>query len=97
MPTPPRVAPLPDRWHLDLQAARRGRVIYLRRTTDAVTVSLLGRSFAVDAHWTHRLVRCEVDLDAHCIRFHALRRRDPSSQPLLCITDYDPPTRRFIE
>lgn len=89
--------PLPDRWHLDLQAALRGRVIYLRRTTDTGTVSLLGRSFAVDAHWTHRLVRCEVDLDAHCIRFHALRRRDPSSQPLLCITDYDPPTRRFIE
>jgi hypothetical protein len=29
------------------------------------------------------LVRCEVDLDAGAIAFYALRRREPSQQPLL--------------
>jgi len=33
-------------------------------------------------HWKHRLPRCEVDLQANAIRFFALRRKDPGSQPL---------------
>ena len=31
---------------------------------------------------TGRLVRCEVDLEAGFIAFYALRRREPSQQPL---------------
>jgi hypothetical protein len=68
-----------------------------RRTSEHGTVSLLGRSFLVDRHWTHRLVRCEVDLDAALIRCYALRRRASDHQPLLATLPYALPRRRFDE
>jgi hypothetical protein len=93
---PPR-RPFPATWQLDLQAHPRGLLIYIRRTSEHGTVSLLGRTFLVDPHWRHRLVRCEVDLDAALIRCHALRRRDPNHQPLLATLPYVLPRRRFDE
>lgn len=92
---PRRAFPTP--WQLDLQAPLRGTIIFLRRTSEHGTTTLLGRRFDVDPAWLHRLVRCEVDLDAHHIRFYALRRRDPAHQPLLREVAYMPPSRRFIE
>jgi transposase len=93
----PARRPFPEAWALDLQAAPRGRIIYLRRTGAAGGVELLGRPFEVDATWPHRLVRAEVDLDAGRIRFYALRRRDPARQPLLREVAYKLPRRRFQE
>jgi len=93
---PPR-RPFPKGWALDLQAHPRGRLVYLRRTSERGGVELLGHQFEVDAHWPHRLVRAEVDLDAGRIRFHALRRREPDQQPLLCEVAYRLPRRKFIE
>ena len=58
---------------------------------------MLGRTFDADPGWPHRLVRCEVDLSAETIRFHALRRRDPHHQPLLCETPYVFPYKPFWE
>jgi hypothetical protein len=46
-------------------------------------VEVLGRSFEVDQHWLHRLVRVEVNLDGDMIRIYRLRRREPEDQPLL--------------
>lgn len=60
-----------------------GRLIYLRRTNDYGRVNLLGHTFDVHPLWTHRLVRCEVSVEAHTIQFYALRRREPTQQPLL--------------
>jgi transposase-like protein len=79
---PPRRA-FPKGWRLDLQAALRGRIIYLRRTDAAGRAEVLGRSFEVDVRWVHRLVRAEVDLKAGMIRFYRLRRREPGDQPLI--------------
>ena len=93
---PPR-RPFPEGWALDLQAHPRGRMVYLRRTGAAGGVEVLGRRFEVDASWPHRLVRAEVDLDAGRIRFYALRRRDPTRQPLLREVAYRLPRRRFQE
>lgn len=93
----PQRRPFPTAWRPDLQAHPGGRVIFLRRTTERGTVGLLGHTFEVDPLWPHRLVRAEVDLDAGVIRFYALRRRDPSSQPLLRTTPYTLPRRRFRE
>jgi len=93
----PRRRPFPSSWQLDLQAHPQGRLIYLRRTSEHGTVSLLGHSFRVDSHWTHRLVRCEVDLLAERIRCYALRRRLPDHQPLLATVPYVLPRRRFYE
>jgi len=91
---PPRRC-FPVDWKLDLQAALRGRIIYLRRTNDTGYASMLGYSFVTAPDWNHRLVRAEVDLDAEKIRFFALRRREPTWQPLLGEIDHRFPQRRF--
>jgi hypothetical protein len=93
----PARRPFPEGWHLDLQARPRGRIVYLRRTSEQGGVELLGRRFEVNAAWAHRLVRAEVDLDAGRVRFHALRRREPDRQPLLHEVAYRLPHRRFKE
>ncbi len=79
---PPRRS-FPAKFRFDPDVNPKGTIVFLRRCDDAGRVHLLGRSFAVDIQWTHRLVRCEVDLTNHRIRFHALRRRHPQLQPLL--------------
>lgn len=73
----------PPQWPRHLQAPLDGQLIFLRRTSAGGSVGLLGRTFAVAPRWPHRLVRCEVDLTAERIRFYALRRREPTWQPLL--------------
>ena len=87
---PPR-RPFPRRWVMDLQTLR-GRVIFLRRTDATGRASLLGHAFDVDRDWPNRLVRAEVDLDRKRLRFYALRRREPSWQPLLRTHPYRPPS-----
>ena len=93
----PSRRPFPRNWALNLQAQPHGRIISLRRTGATGGVEFLGRSFAVDASWLNRLVRAEVDLDAGHIRFYALRRRDPTRQPLLREVPYILPRRRFTD
>ena len=84
----PSRAGLPKSFKLDLQAPLHGKAIYIRRTTEAGQVTLLGRTFAVDSKWIRRLVRCEVDFSRHCMNFYALRRRDPDNHPLLKTNEY---------
>jgi len=93
---PPR-RPFPAEWRLDLQAPPRGHIVFLRRTNQRGAVSVLGHTFAVATTWPHRLVRCEVDLDGGTLRVYALRRREPTSQPLLCAHPYQLPRRHFKE
>jgi hypothetical protein len=69
----------------------------MRRTDAAGAVRLLGRSFAVDPRWTDRLVRVEFDLDAGKFRFYALRRKEPTVQPMLREIDHRLPKRKFRE
>ena len=56
-------------------------------------MSILGRHYPVDPAWPHRLVRSELDLDVRRLRFFALRRREPTVQPLLNDIPYEPPAR----
>lgn len=93
----PKRRPVPEGWQPDLQAHPAGMLIFIRRTSEHGRVSLLGRTFEVDPLWAHRLVRCEVDLQASAIRFYALRRREPSYQPLLRESPYVMPRKRFHE
>jgi len=88
---------MPPSFALNLQAPLHGQLIFLRRTTESGTVDVLQRRFLVDPAWPHRLVRCEVDLAAHCIRFYRLRRRAPTEQPLVAEVPYQLPRRRFKE
>src|SRR5512135_579169 len=93
---PPRSA-FPRRWHLNLQARLKGRMVYVRRTDAEGRAEVLGRAFEVDRHWAHRLIRAEVDLDAGQIRFYRLRRREPGDQPLLRETAHRIPAKPFHE
>jgi hypothetical protein len=79
---PPRV-PFPETWQENFREVPPGQIIYLRRTNDRGQAEVLGRMFDVAPNWPHRLVRAEVDLEHDCIRFYALRRREPDYQPLL--------------
>jgi hypothetical protein len=84
----PARRPYPKRFKLNLSAKPSGTMIFLRRADESNRVHLLGRTFEMPDHWKHRLARCEVDLRADEIRFFALRRKDPSSQPLLVTIPY---------
>lgn len=85
--------PFPTRWEFDPQAKVRGQMIFIRRTTDAGAVSVLGHQLMVAKHWVHRLVKSVVDIDAKVIRFYSLRRREPQQQSLLGEVAYTLPPR----
>jgi transposase len=85
LPMRPQV---PTGFEFRARAPLRGQLIFIRRTNEAGHVSLLGRTFAVSPTWSHRLVRCDVDLTHHQIRCFALRRRAPAEQPLLATIPY---------
>lgn len=91
---PPR-RPIVPQWEFNPQQPPQGTMVFLRRTTAAGAITLLGRTFPVDHHWPHRLVRAEVDLTMEEIRLHALRRREPTDQPLLRRVPYTLPVRPF--
>jgi hypothetical protein len=78
----------PQGFTFDVNAPLTGTLIFLRRTDDSGCAHLLGRRFEISPHWPHRLVRCEVDLTAHEMRFYALRRKEPADQPLLNEVSY---------
>ena len=91
---PPR-RPFPKDWSIDWQAPPTGTLIYLRRTNERGAVKILGHAWGVDPLWTHRLLRCHVDLIHHRIDFYRLRRREPTEQPLIKTFPYQLPHRRF--
>lgn len=93
---PPR-RPFTRDWKLNLQAPLQGCVIFVRRTDERGRAQVLGHTYQVDPNWPHRLVRAEVHLKEERIRFYALRRRDPTNQPLLKEIHYKFPKRRFRE
>ena len=99
----PRIEAAPARpefpadWELDLQRKLSGQIVFLRRSSEQGSISLLGRTFEVERHWVHRLVRAVVDLDLGRIRFFALRRRDPQQQPMLREVAYEVRHRAFLE
>ena len=92
----PKRREFPAQWEFAAQKKVRGLIIYIRRTNDQGAARLLGHQFAVDERWVHRLVRCEVDIEAKVIRFYALRRSAPEQQPLLGEVAYKLPLR-YIE
>lgn len=64
------------------------RVIFLRRTDARGRIWLLGAQTTVDPNWPHRLVRAELNVRTQNLRITALRRRDPSYQPVLKTTRF---------
>jgi hypothetical protein len=87
--------PFPVSGRIDLSAPPSGRIVFIRRTTDAGHASILGVSYSVDPRWRHRLIRGELDLDTRRLRFITLRRRAPDDQPVLGEVVFQPPARWF--
>ena len=87
----------PHNWRLDLQRPLQGTVMFIRVTDAAGKAAVLGHTFEVSDLWCHRLVRAEVDLTEHQIRFYALRRKEPGKHVRLSTHDYEPPKKRFSE
>lgn len=79
----PARQPWPSGWEFHPDRLPAGCVIFIRRTSDQGQLTLLGHTWSIDRHWTHRLVRAEVDLAHSVIRCYALRRSAPDEQPLL--------------
>jgi hypothetical protein len=73
--------PFPKDWNIDWQSSPRGTLVYLRRTNERGSVTILGHRWQVDPLWSHRLLRCQVDLTHHRIDFYRLRRREPPNSP----------------
>lgn len=93
----PARRPFPKNWRPNLQRALQGTVIFVRITNSLGQATVLGHTFDVSPIWCDRLVRADVDLTRHEIRFHALRRKDPHNHLLLATHPYEPPTKRFHE
>jgi hypothetical protein len=91
----PARQPMPQHFELNLHAPIRGQMIFIRRTGENGHVHLLGQRFTISPEWLHRLVRCEVDFDQHCIRCFGLRRRAPTEQLLLNTIAYHRPDKPF--
>jgi transposase len=86
--TAPSRRPFPKGFRFNLNAPLKGTLIFLRRTDASGRVSFLGRSYLASPKWCHCLVRCEVDLTRHQIRIFALRRKEPTDQPMLVCIPY---------
>jgi transposase len=84
---PPRRA-MPPHFNFDPTRPVRGRMTFIRRTDGSGKVDMLGQRFAISRTWLHRLVRCDVDFDQHHIQCFALRRFNPTEQPLLATLTY---------
>jgi hypothetical protein len=70
-------------WQAPTREPRLHRLVLLRRLDEGGGLVLCAQRMRVAAHWAHRLVRCEVDVQRQRVRFFGLRRRDPHLQPLL--------------
>jgi len=73
----------PSHWPNWTLTEPHGRIVYLRRTDTQGVVQLLGHAVPVSSTWPHRLVRCELAVSTGLLMIYALRRRDPTDQPLL--------------
>jgi hypothetical protein len=78
---PPR-RPFPVRWPGGTPRQPRGRIVWLRRTDPQGIVQVLGHAVPVSPTWPHRLVRCELAVSTGLLMITALRRRDPTDQPV---------------
>ena len=87
----------PKNWRANLQQPLKGTVIFVRVTSDTGAATVLGHTYELSSLWCHRLIRADVNLTGHEIKFHALRRKDPHHHLLLGKHAYDPPTKRFRE
>jgi hypothetical protein len=87
----------PKNWMVDYSIKPRGKVIFIRRTTDDEYVDAMGHWWKVPGAGAHKLVRVDVDLTKNRIDFYRLRRKEPKIHELLATAKYKLPNRKFNE
>jgi transposase-like protein len=88
---------IPKDWKLDYSARPKGKVIFIRRTTEEEFVEVMGHWWMIPTAGAHKLVRAEVDLTKNKISFYRLRRREPNVHELLAVAKYHFPNKPFKE
>ena len=87
----------PKGWTLDYATKPKGKVIFIRRTTDDEYVETMGHWWLVQGAGNHKLVRADVDLTKNKILFYRIRRREPTVHELIANVDYHLPNKPFNE
>jgi hypothetical protein len=88
---------IPKTWTLDYSKRPKGKVIFIRRTTDEEYVDVMGHWWLVPGAGAHKLVRTEVDLTKNKISFYRIRRREPNAHELIAVAKYHFPNKPFKE
>jgi len=87
----------PEGWTLDDATKPKGKVIFIRRSTDDEYVEVMGHGWHVQGAGAHKLVRADVDLTKNNILFDRIRRREPNVHELLANAEYHFPKKTFKE
>ena len=88
---------IPKEWTLDYSRKPKGKVIFIRRTTDDEYMETMGHWWSVQGAGAHKLVRAEVDLTKNKISFYRIRRREPSVHEPIAVAKYHFPNKPFKE
>lgn len=88
---------IPKDWTLNYSSRPKGKVIFIRRTTDEECVEAMGHWWLVPGAGAHKLVRAEVDLTKNKISFYRLRRREPNVHDFIAHAKYHLPNKPFKE
>jgi len=88
---------IPPQWTLDYSQRPRGKVIFIRRTTDDECLDVMGHRWLVPGSGSHKLIRSEVNLTSHRISFYRLSRRHPTIHEYLGFVAYRFPHKPFWE
>lgn len=87
----------PKNWKLEYSIKPKGKVIFIRRTTNDEYVETMGHWWKVKGAGEHKLIRAEVDLTKNKIDFYKIRRREPTKHEKIATAKYIFPNKKFNE
>jgi hypothetical protein len=93
----PRRWQIPKDWTLNYATKPKGKMIFIRRTTDDEYVETMGHWWLVKGAGSHKLIRADVNLTKNSIEFYRIRRREPSVHELIATAHYHFPNKPFKE
>jgi hypothetical protein len=93
----PTRLPFPKNWKLDYSIKPKGRIIFIRRSTDNEYVEAMGHWWKVPGAGAHKLIRIDVNLTKGTMTFYRIRRKEPKIHQLLATAKYKLPNRKFNE
>lgn len=87
----------PQNWTLDYSIKPKGKVVFIRRTTNDEYVETMGHWWKVIGAGEHKLIRVELDIEKNKIDFYRIRRREPTKHEKIATAKYVLPNKKFKE